>query len=409
VDKSLEPQWDFQKYLYTYRIWGRLVYNPETDPEVWRRFLRKEFQGAAEAVETALANSSRVLYLITTAHGPSADCKVYWPEIYNNQPIVEPESIRDPPYRDTDSPLVFGNVSPFDPQLFSKMNEYAAALLKGVNLAKYSPLEVAQWLDDMAGISSLNLAKAESLVDDNTSTEFRRLQADVKIQCGIARFFAEKMRSAILWHLYEGSGDINSLSKAIEKYTAAREIWAGMAEEAKSIYVSDISFGDLEPLRGHWADRVPAMDEDIANMKMVLVKANENETGNTSINTGIIEGAIQLVEIPPKRAVANCSHTPADLFKPGDPMKIEITLEEGKSKEVKLYYRHLNQAVDWQMTSMKRKGENYHAVIPDQYTQTRYPMEYYFAIDMGKEGIAIYPGLDENLAGMPYYVVGQKR
>ena len=36
-------------------------------------------------------------------------------------------------------------------------------------------------------------------------------------------------------------------------------------------------------------------------------------------------------------------------------------------------------------------------------------MEYYFAIDMGDDGIALYPGLDENLANMPYYVVRQKR
>ncbi len=407
IDKSLEPQWDFKKFLYTYRIWGRLVYNPDTDPEVWRRFLRNEFQEAAEAVEIALANSSRVLNLITTAHGPSADCKVYWPEIYNNQPIVESEDNPGPAYRDTDKPAVFGNVSPFDPQLFSKMNEYAAALLEGIILPKYSPLEVARWLDDMADISILNLAKAESLVDDNTSVEFRRLQADVKIQCGIARFFAEKMRSAVLWHLYEGSGDITALGKAVEKNVAARDIWAEMAEEAKLIYVSDISFGDLWQLRGHWTDRIPSMDADIANMKEVLAKAKEK--GTKAGNSETINLAIQTVETRPLRAVLECGHTPAELFQPGEPMQIELTLEEATPTEVYLYYRHLNQAVNWQMTSMKKKGENYQAEIPDQYTNTRYPMEYYFAIDMGKEGIAIYPGLDENLANMPYYVVGQKK
>ncbi len=405
ADKSLEPKWDFQKYLYTYRLWGRLVYNPNTDPEVWRRYLRKEFQEAAESVEIALANSSRVLYLITTAHGPSGDCLVYWPEIYRNQPIVD--SDQKSGYRDTDNPPFFGNVSPFDPQLFSKMNEYAAALLERVSLAKYSPLEVARWLDDMADISTTNLEKAASLVNDNTSVEFRRLQADVKIQCGIARFFAQKMRSAVLWHLFEGSGNITALNKAIEKYTNAREIWAEMAEEAKSVYVSDISFGDLEPLRGHWADRVPAMDEDIANMKKALAEASENQSN--SKQTIAIKEALQIVETPPRRVEIDCLHTPAEIFQPGKTMAIELTLADGKTHDVYLYYRHLNQAVDWHMVSMKKKGEQYQAEIPGNYTQTRYPMEYYFAIDMGKEGIAIYPGLDDNLANMPYYVVRQKR
>jgi hypothetical protein len=58
---------------------------------------------------------------------------------------------------------------------------------------------------------------------------------------------------------------------------------------------------------------------------------------------------------------------------------------------------------------MERDGDKYHAVIPADYTETRYPMSYYFAVDMGDPGIAIYPGLDQNLAGMPYYVVRQKR
>ena len=406
ADKSLEPEWDFQKFLYTYRVWGRLVYNPDTDPDVWQRFLRSKFGKAAKHMEIAMANSSRVLYLITTAHGPSADCKVYWPEIYYNQPIVESDHNTGPVYRDTDMPPVFGNVSPFDPQLFSKMNEFAAALLEGATLAKYSPLEVAQWLEDMAEKSARNLAEAKSLVEDKSDVEFRRFYHDIRIQNGIARFFALKMRAAVLWHLYEGSGDITALNKAIEKYTAARDIWAEMAEEAKAVYVSDISFGELSQLKGHWADRVPAMDSDIANMVKVLEEAREK--GIKASNTETVSEAIQIVDTPPHRAIADCQHKPAGLFQAGEPMEIEL-IAGGKTNKVYLYYRHVNQAVNWQRTNMKRKGENFQAVISGQYTQTRYPMEYYFAIDMGKEGIAIYPGLDENLANLPYYVVRQKR
>ena len=406
ADKSLEPKWDFQKFLYTYRVWGRLVYNPETDPDVWMRFLRSKFGDAAKPMEIAMANSSRVLSLITTAHGPSADCKVYWPEIYNNQPIVESELNTGPGYRDTDMPPVFGNVSPFDPQLFSKINEYAAAVLEGISLAKYSPLEVARWLEDMADISTHNLSEAESLVADKSDVEFRRFYHDIKIQNGIARFFALKMRAAVLWHLYVGSGDISALNKAIETYSEARDIWAEMAEEASSIYVSDISFGELWQLRGHWANRIPAMDSDIANMKKALGEAREY--GRSAINEVTIKHAIQKVETPPHRAIADCRHKPAELFQAGAPMEIQLAVKGGHTNEVYLHYRQLNQAVNWQRISMRRKGEIFQAVIPEHYTQTRYPIEYYFTIDVENEGIAIYPGLDDNLANMPYYVVQQK-
>src|SRR5690606_33557529 len=49
----------WRKYLYTYRLWGRLLYSPDADPEEWRRFLRKEYGAAAEPVEQALAAASR--------------------------------------------------------------------------------------------------------------------------------------------------------------------------------------------------------------------------------------------------------------------------------------------------------------------------------------------------------------
>ena len=44
-DASLRTRWDWEKYSYWYRTWGRLMYNPETDPEVWHR----EFGADAKA------------------------------------------------------------------------------------------------------------------------------------------------------------------------------------------------------------------------------------------------------------------------------------------------------------------------------------------------------------------------
>jgi hypothetical protein len=322
--------------------------------------------------------------------------------MHTSLPIV----VADPSITDTETPEVFGNVIPMDPQLFSKINKYAATLLEGQILPEYSPLEVAQWLEDMADISDRKLAEAESLVKDVSNVDFRRFYHDIRIQNGIARFYSMKMRAAVLWHLYEGSDDLTALEKAIEKYTIARDAWAEMAEEAKMVYVEDITFGSWEIERGNWADRIPAIDADITDMKEEL--ANAKEEGKKANNPEVVKQAIRIVETQPIRVLADCRHTPADLFTPGEPMEIELGVEATKTNEVYLHYRHVNQALYWQKTSMKRKGENFQAVIPAQYTQTRYPMEYYFTVEMGEEGIAIYPGLDENLANMPYYVVRQK-
>ena len=75
-DASLNPKYDWEKFLYTYRTWGRLSYNPDSDPDVWRRFLHAEFGKASDAVEKLLSSASQVLPLFTTAHTPNIDCSV---------------------------------------------------------------------------------------------------------------------------------------------------------------------------------------------------------------------------------------------------------------------------------------------------------------------------------------------
>ncbi|MGI8635765.1 MAG: hypothetical protein ACR2KZ_10220, partial [Segetibacter sp.] len=139
ADASLKPRWDWEKYLYTLRVFGRLQYNPNTEPDVWQRFLRKQFGAGASSVELALANATRILPIVLTAHGTSAGNNTYWPEIYTNHPIAD-ANIKHP-YSDSPAPKMFGNVSPLDPQLFLRINDFAAELLKGERSGKYTPIE----------------------------------------------------------------------------------------------------------------------------------------------------------------------------------------------------------------------------------------------------------------------------
>ena len=178
-----------------------------------------------------MANASRILPVITTSHGASGSNNSYWPEMYMNMPIVDGN--RFVPYRDTADPKVFGNVSAFDPQLFSSADECAEALANERKLAKYTALDVAQWLDDLSAEASRQQGLAMARVADKSAPEFRRTMADIAIQAGIGRFFAYKLRSAVLWSLYQRMGDRAALTEAAKAYRTARQAWASMAEMAK--------------------------------------------------------------------------------------------------------------------------------------------------------------------------------
>ena len=95
-------------------------------------------------MEAALANASRILPLMTTAHHPSASNNAYWPEVYTHMPIVD--EARPHPYRDTPVPRVFGTVSALDPEMFSRIDDFAEELVAGRRSPRYSPLDVAAWL-----------------------------------------------------------------------------------------------------------------------------------------------------------------------------------------------------------------------------------------------------------------------
>ena len=325
ADASLKPRWDWEKYLYSYRVWGRLLYNPESDPDAWRRYLRRQVGAGAQAVEGALANASRILPIVTTAHGASAANNSYWPELYLNQSMIDAD--HPGPYTDSPAPRVFGNVSPFDPQLFSRINDFADELLKGERSGKYSPIEVAQWIEDYAAAAEKHLAQAEIQAAGRDRAEYRRipeyqrLTIDVAIQAGLGRFFGAKFRSGVLYRLYERTGDRGALEQSLKQYRVARDAWAALAERARNVYVADITVGENRQLRGHWLDRLPAIDADIAAVAGKLDQAKP-----AGDDGGRLASAIQEALGRPRRAPLACRHTPPANFRPGQPLAIELAV-----------------------------------------------------------------------------------
>lgn len=398
ADSSLNPRWDWQKYLYTYRSWGRLIYNPDASPDTWQRYLRTQFRAASTAMEAALASATPITQIVTTAHLPSAANDAFSPEYYTNQSIVD-ASVPSP-YFDTPKPPVFGNVSPLDPQLFSTINEFTAELLKKEPSGKYSPLEAAEWLDAAADAAETNLSHAEGRVPDRQSAEFRRAAVDLRITIGIGRFFAAKFRSGILYAAYEQSGDRTVLGEALKQYRRARDTWEGFAESARGIYVSDITFGPMPYQRGNWLDRLPAMDNDILEMQKRLEAAALARSPQNSIS-------LHDLTVPAKRGSVDVQHTPPGRFAPGQPLEIVLALPLAAAPvlSIRLYYRHVDQAERYQFAEMQRDGNHFSALIPGGYTKSLYPLQYYFELRTPTDGAWLFPGLGEIREAQPYFVV----
>ena len=398
LDSTLKPRWDWEKYLYSFRVFGRLAYNPNTEPNVWRRYLEKQFGAGAEAVELALANASRILPIVLTVHGVSAANNLYWPEMYTNLSIANLNN--NNPFFDTPSPKVFGNVSPMDPQLFLRINDFAAELLKGERTGKYSPIEYAQWIEDYADAAAKHIAKAVTLASDKKQSDFRRMAIDVAIQIGLGRFFGAKFRSGALYAIFEQSGDRTALELSLKMYKKARSYWVELADRARDVYVPDITVGEMEIQRGHWLDRLPAIDEDIDAMAKIL-KQTQSSSAAQKDNVRL---AIQEAFGRPVRPFTICHHLQPERFVAGEPMDIELSLEKAIGS-VRLYYRHVNHAERYETKEMQLTGKSYRATITADYTNSQYPIQYYFELKDGSEKAWLYPGFASDLTNQPYFVV----
>lgn len=260
------------------------------------------------------------------------------------------------PYGDTPAPKRFGTVSPLDPQLFSSIEEHCQELLSGRKSGKYSPIEVAQWLQEFAAKANQRLAAARKRVTSAKAPEFGRAEEDVYIQIGLGQFFAAKLRSGVLFEIYLQTKDPAAGEQALTYYRQAREVWAAMAQRAQSVYVPDITYGSTAYRRGHWIDRLPAIDKDIEALQATL----KGDAQGHSATTARAEEAIREATGHPHRPAIECTHIPPRVFTPGEAMPVSIRFGEGTAREapsaVRLLYRHVNHAERWKTLDMKNEN-----------------------------------------------------
>jgi hypothetical protein len=235
----------------------------------------------------------------------------------------------------------------------------------------------------------------------------------------------------VAYALYKRTGERGRLVQAVEAYRAARAAWVDVIEQGRA-YRDDITVGGEPWLRGHWSDRLAAIDDDLGDMETELASTptgparasersgrHERATASLTRAPGGQEVATQTVasrdDTPPLADLdvlppaAEYEHIPPTMFQPGQPLTIEIgvRLSEGGRPSVLLHYRHLNQAEAYEVVEMESDDGRFRATVPAAYTDSKYPLLYFFEIRSGSLVAWLYPGLRDDLANRPYFVVRQ--
>jgi hypothetical protein len=388
---------DTSKFSFTYLLWGRYLYSPDTAPEVHHRVFRRAFGASGPALETALANSSRILPLITTAWLPSASNHSFWPELYT--PVSILPSTGKPLYGDSPAPHNVSAISPLDPQLFSTIDQHAKNLITGTKDARYNPVEVIEWLETMVSVSTRSLVLARAgKVSQTNSPEFRQIEGDVLVLNGLGSYYANLFRAALFYSIHEQTGDPVAARRSLDAYRRARDAWSRMAERADEVYATDISYGDVPVRRGNWADRLPAIDQDLTVLEKHFASSLAQTLHQSSPQTAIQNAT----KASPRPALAIEHKTPAT-FHPGSDLQLSFTAPTSTTTSI-LWYRHVNHGERWNSVPMQKAGSSYSGVVPASYTNSPYPMQYYFELHT-IDAATLHPPLNPTLSNQPYYSV----
>ncbi len=400
LDK-IRTKYDWEKYIYNYRIWGRLNYNPKTKKDTYLRYLRYHFGSSYKDISKGLSNASRVLPFITLVHGVSASNNSYWPEMYENMSIVKKAPWLPYSY-DLHKHSRFGMSTSCDPQLIMSPKEMVDKIYKNKIVNKYSPLTMILWLEKFSNNATKFILRAKKNIDKN-NYDFLRIYIDVIIQSSIGKFFVFKFKSSILWEYYLLSKNKKVAEEALKYYLRARNAWNIAGKISQKYYLPDLSYGPQSWLRGRWDDRLPAIINDINEMKKIINK-------NTKSYKEVKKDLKFINYVKNWRNYQNIlvsNKTPQNFLK-GEKIKISCRLNTNKNFQGYLHYREVNHSKNWKKKKLKNTFGIFSSIISDNFTNTSYSIQYYYEFELKKHSY-FSPGFNKFLSNQPYYLLRQKK
>jgi len=388
---------DWKKYRYTYLLWGRLLYQPDADPEVWRRFLVSEYgAAAASAAETALSSLSRILPLFTVAHGVGASNVGRWVE----NPIYLPVSTRRPSdhyWWDMEQPAVWDTVGALDPLMFSSVADFTANAVAGTPDARYTPLEVANWIEDFTTRGAAALAEFLTTADAE-DPQTARTVIDLEVLIRLGRFHASQYRAAVQYGVFERTGSAEAIAATVALVEASRGHWQELVDIVEGVYQNPLPWGLRVSETTHWALQLPRIDDDLRVLRQ------ERDRAAAAGATAAPELALR-----DRRpwSIDGVSHVRPAAYQRGSsiPIRLDITADADIASAV-LHYRHLDQSKTYENTTMHAIDGGFEAEIPGTYTDAPFSIAYFF-VTTPTEGLpSIIPGFtDDTLSTQPYHTV----
>jgi len=385
--------WEFERYWHFFQVFGRLGYNPNTPPEVWR----KEFEGrfgkeAAPYVEQALHRASWTLPMAQAYNFP-----------YNRFPTtrgwVEKQRREDLP--------AYANAEPSDTEQFLSMEEAARNLLEGKDSAKRHPLRTSLWFAQLSNDVLRLVGEAEKRVGKDRNKEFNSTMVDLKILANLALYHSRRIHAGLSYALFKQSQDATALDDAIAREGLAIQAWEKLVEAAGDVYNDNLMMGlPSSGLAGHWKDELAELKK---GLKALQQEKERFPTAGTRNNTAVARFLNRKPEPGGDNEPPTLTLQPALSALAEKPLTVTAEARDPSGiKSVRLRYRSVNQYQDYRTLEMTptEKRDQYSGVIPAEHVLPQWDLMYFIEVIDGRGNGKIYPDLEKEA---PYVVVRLQR
>jgi len=239
-------EWEYEKYWFFYRLWGRIAYDPELGDEVWLKELARRFgPEAAPHLLNAYRESSKVVSYLVSHH--MDDRNMYnWLELDAGGPID-----------------YFSGITPGEKTLFLNARDYSEARARNVPSAMITPFQAAQDLEGFADRCEAALEEAEEAGTLADNREYHFTSLDMRALCRLARYNACKIRASAYLSLFYETSDYSLLEPAHECARAGVDEWRELVRITEPYYERL----QLGPSVGHWKDNLPWVEYDVRRIE----------------------------------------------------------------------------------------------------------------------------------------------
>lgn len=210
--------YDFERNWFWYGLWGRLSYNPYLSEKTFMYEFEKRFGKDARAVYEAVNIASKIIPLIYSYNCLGMDHRHMAPEFETGGTVED-----------------FTRLIPLDITSMHSIKEFVWFYLNRpefVNL-KLTPFKAANMLDDVADRSTEVLNFIKNL---NDSKEFDCIKMEIEALSHLAKYYSNKIRSAVHFEFFKQTNDIGSMVKAKSYSAKAVTEWDKLSEAGEKHY-----------------------------------------------------------------------------------------------------------------------------------------------------------------------------